>query len=162
MQALSSSTVQGTCSRGSRLLPQVVIDCSGESGESSAADHPSLQPSCKARVGTVRQSRRNILLASNLCWLRAHTSRNLAVPSQGTLAQPLPDVQPLGDSRICCLGAVSSGSPRGQKRTLQWPLLMLLCSHLSPASALVGLGRDRKSSHCSDSSKRIRSRTDTT
>lgn len=67
----------------------------------------------------------------------AHSSRKL--PSQGTVTLPLPDVQ-----------------------TLPRPLLTLLCSHPSAASGLVGLGRERKSSHCSDSSKRIRSRTNTT
>lgn len=47
VQALSSSTDRECCSRGT--LPEVVIDCSGESGESSTADHPRLQPGCKAR-----------------------------------------------------------------------------------------------------------------
>lgn len=54
----------------SRLLPEVIIDCSRESGESSAADHPGLQPSCKARVGNHETNRKNILLPSNLCRLK--------------------------------------------------------------------------------------------
>lgn len=46
---LSAAALNREC--GSWLLPEVVIDRGGESGESSAADHAGLQPSCKARVG---------------------------------------------------------------------------------------------------------------
>lgn len=160
MQALSSSTEQGV------LLPRDPVVTGGSNRPQrrkrrilrSRSPRPSTR--LQGKGGKQSDKAGKIFSFPMICaGSKSSHQQEPGSASQGTVA--LPDVQPLGASRICSLDAVPSGSPRGQKKILQWPLLILLCSHLSPSSGLVGLGRDRKSSHCPDSSKRIRSRTDT-